>query len=82
MGARCKIFTIRTGAGKSSLGLAFFRFLEAQEGAICIGGIDVSTLELAAMRAKLNMIPQGKGTAHSTSVSLTLRLRTKSFCRQ
>jgi ABC-type multidrug transport system fused ATPase/permease subunit len=48
----------RTGAGKSSLTLAFFRFLEASGGAIYIDGIDISKIKLADLRARLAIIPQ------------------------
>ncbi|WFD17945.1 hypothetical protein MCAP1_000156 [Malassezia caprae] len=59
----------RTGSGKSTLSLAFFRFLEAERGSITIDGIDISTLSLAALRRKLTIIPQDsqlfKGTVRS-----------------
>jgi ABC-type multidrug transport system fused ATPase/permease subunit len=48
----------RTGAGKSSLTLALFRFLEAREGKIYIDGIDVSTIKLHDLRSRLAIIPQ------------------------
>lgn len=48
----------RTGAGKSSLTLALFRFLEAQTGSIYIDGIDISTLKLETLRSRLAIIPQ------------------------
>ncbi|KAH6879873.1 P-loop containing nucleoside triphosphate hydrolase protein [Thelonectria olida] len=48
----------RTGAGKSSLTLALFRFLEAREGSIWIDGIDISTLKLEDLRSRLQIIPQ------------------------
>jgi len=48
----------RTGAGKSSLTLALFRFLEARAGSIVIDGLDVSTLKLSALRSRLAIIPQ------------------------
>ncbi|KAL8872729.1 MAG: hypothetical protein Q9174_001684 [Haloplaca sp. 1 TL-2023] len=48
----------RTGAGKSSLTLALFRFLEAQTGSIVIDGIDISTLTLSSLRGKMGIIPQ------------------------
>ncbi|SHO75886.1 Similar to S.cerevisiae protein YBT1 (Transporter of the ATP-binding cassette (ABC) family) [Malassezia sympodialis ATCC 42132] len=59
----------RTGSGKSTLSLAFFRFLEAERGSITIDGIDISTLSLSALRRKLTIIPQDsqlfKGTVRS-----------------
>ncbi|KAJ5824161.1 ABC transporter integral membrane type 1 [Penicillium robsamsonii] len=48
----------RTGAGKSSLTLALFRFLEARSGQIFIDGIDVSTIKLHDLRSRLAIIPQ------------------------
>ncbi|EPS30631.1 hypothetical protein PDE_05583 [Penicillium oxalicum 114-2] len=48
----------RTGAGKSSLTLALFRFLEAREGKILVDGLDVSTITLHDLRSRLAIIPQ------------------------
>ena len=48
----------RTGAGKSSLTLAIFRFLEAREGIVLIDGIDISKIKLEALRSRLAIIPQ------------------------
>jgi ABC-type multidrug transport system fused ATPase/permease subunit len=48
----------RTGAGKSSLTLALFRFLEAREGTIHVDGIDVSKIKLRDLRSRLAIIPQ------------------------
>ena len=48
----------RTGAGKSTLASVLFRLLEAQEGAVRIDGIDISTLKLAQLRSRLAIIPQ------------------------
>ncbi|KAK4658726.1 hypothetical protein QC762_104050 [Podospora pseudocomata] len=48
----------RTGAGKSSLTLALFRFLEARSGAIHIDGIDISKIKLHDLRSRLAIIPQ------------------------
>ncbi|KAL4781233.1 P-loop containing nucleoside triphosphate hydrolase protein [Aspergillus varians] len=48
----------RTGAGKSSLTLALFRFLEARHGRILIDGLDISQLKLQELRSRLAIIPQ------------------------
>ncbi|KAK7205781.1 P-loop containing nucleoside triphosphate hydrolase protein [Myxozyma melibiosi] len=48
----------RTGAGKSTIATAFFRFLEADEGKIVIDGIDISTIGLHDLREALAIIPQ------------------------
>ncbi|KAJ5788264.1 hypothetical protein N7457_003254 [Penicillium paradoxum] len=48
----------RTGAGKSSLTLALFRFLEARSGQIFIDGLDISKIKLHDLRSRLAIIPQ------------------------
>ncbi|KAI0409773.1 P-loop containing nucleoside triphosphate hydrolase protein [Xylaria palmicola] len=48
----------RTGAGKSSLTLALFRFIEAQSGSIVIDGLDISKIRLHDLRSRLAIIPQ------------------------
>ncbi|KAH7320049.1 P-loop containing nucleoside triphosphate hydrolase protein [Stachybotrys elegans] len=48
----------RTGAGKSSLTLALFRFLEARSGKIFIDGQDISKMDLHSLRSRLAIIPQ------------------------
>ena len=48
----------RTGAGKSSLTLALFRFLEARSGSVVIDGVDVSKIPLHDLRSRLAIIPQ------------------------
>ncbi|KAF2008841.1 P-loop containing nucleoside triphosphate hydrolase protein [Aaosphaeria arxii CBS 175.79] len=48
----------RTGAGKSSLALALFRALEAEEGKILIDEIDVGLIGLQDLRENIVMVPQ------------------------
>jgi len=49
----------RTGAGKSSLALALFRALEAENGKIMIDDVDVSLVGLKDLRENVIMVPQG-----------------------
>ncbi|KAK0555362.1 Transporter of the ATP-binding cassette (ABC) [Tilletia horrida] len=48
----------RTGSGKSTLSLAFFRFLEAEAGSIIIDGLDIAQVPLRTLRKRLTIIPQ------------------------
>jgi ABC-type multidrug transport system fused ATPase/permease subunit len=48
----------RTGAGKSSLTLALFRFLEARQGKVYVDGVDISRIKLEDLRGRLAIIPQ------------------------
>ncbi|KAJ3314233.1 hypothetical protein HDU76_002465 [Blyttiomyces sp. JEL0837] len=48
----------RTGAGKSTLTLAFFRILEDVEGSIVIDNTDIFRMGLKDLRSKLTIIPQ------------------------
>lgn len=48
----------RTGAGKSTLALGIFRFLEAQQGAIFLDGRDISRVKLSDLRSRISIVPQ------------------------
>ncbi|KAH9387597.1 Canalicular multispecific organic anion transporter 1 [Tyrophagus putrescentiae] len=48
----------RTGSGKSTLTLALFRILEADQGRITIDGVDISRIGLHELRHCLAIIPQ------------------------
>ena len=48
----------RTGAGKSTIITAFFRFVEYEEGNVLIDGIDISKIDLKKLRSSITIIPQ------------------------
>ncbi|KAK7224969.1 hypothetical protein V2G26_012972 [Clonostachys chloroleuca] len=48
----------RTGAGKSSLTLALFRFLDTRAGSITVDGLDISKIAVQTLRSRLSIIPQ------------------------
>ncbi|XP_038663730.1 ATP-binding cassette sub-family C member 8 isoform X5 [Scyliorhinus canicula] len=48
----------RTGSGKSSFSLAFFRMVDMFEGRIIIDGIDISKLPINTLRSRLSIILQ------------------------
>jgi ABC-type multidrug transport system fused ATPase/permease subunit len=60
----------RTGAGKSSLALALFRFLDARQGSVTIDGIDISKIKLFDLRSRLAIIPQDPTIFSGTYLAL------------
>ncbi|KAG0274868.1 hypothetical protein BGZ95_009402, partial [Linnemannia exigua] len=48
----------RTGAGKSTLAVAFFQFMEMTSGRIVIDGVDISQIGVHDLRSNLIIIPQ------------------------
>ncbi|PJF18603.1 hypothetical protein PSACC_01584 [Paramicrosporidium saccamoebae] len=48
----------RSGAGKSTIIAALFRFTELVEGAILIDGVDIATVPMKQLRTALAMVPQ------------------------
>ncbi|RKP09485.1 P-loop containing nucleoside triphosphate hydrolase protein [Thamnocephalis sphaerospora] len=48
----------RTGAGKSTLSVAFFRFLKVIRGRIVIDDVDIAQIGLHDLRSRLTIIPQ------------------------
>lgn len=54
----CRGIVGATGSGKSTMALSFFRFVEADEGAIYIDGINIADLGLYDLRSRLTIIPQ------------------------
>ncbi|EGW31568.1 ABC transporter [Spathaspora passalidarum NRRL Y-27907] len=48
----------RTGAGKSTIITAFFRFLDPETGSITIDGVDITSIGLRNLRQAITIIPQ------------------------
>ncbi|POY72105.1 hypothetical protein BMF94_4837 [Rhodotorula taiwanensis] len=48
----------RTGSGKSSLALSFFRFIEPSSGNITIDGLNINDLRLEDLRSRLTIVAQ------------------------
>ncbi|KAJ2693618.1 hypothetical protein GGH99_001073, partial [Coemansia sp. RSA 1285] len=56
----------RTGAGKSTLSLAFLRFIEPASGSIVIDGVDVARIGLEQLRRNVTIIPQDPSLFNGT----------------
>ncbi|KAJ6443710.1 ATP-dependent bile acid permease [Purpureocillium lavendulum] len=48
----------RTGAGKSTLALGIFRFLEAQRGSIILDGRNIAAIKISDLRSRIAIVPQ------------------------
>ncbi|KAJ2745104.1 hypothetical protein GGI20_002437 [Coemansia sp. BCRC 34301] len=48
----------RTGAGKSTMSLAFLRFIEAAQGRILLDNVDIAKVGLEELRRNITIIPQ------------------------
>ncbi|KAJ2876876.1 hypothetical protein GGH93_000367 [Coemansia aciculifera] len=48
----------RTGAGKSTMSLAFLRFIEAAQGRILLDNVDIAKIGLEELRRNVTIIPQ------------------------
>ena len=48
----------RTGAGKSTVSMALSRIVEIENGKIDIDGVDISKIDMHALRNKVTVIPQ------------------------
>ena len=63
----------RTGSGKTTLSRLLFRFYDVDRGCVRLGGHDVRTLDLAALRGRLAMVNQRVDLVHgSVRDNLTL----------
>ena len=49
---------VRTGAGKSTIGLAISRIVELFAGQILIDDVDISKVPLETLRSRITVIPQ------------------------
>ncbi|KAI8812424.1 hypothetical protein BJ742DRAFT_794156 [Cladochytrium replicatum] len=56
-GERCGIVG-RTGAGKSTLSLAFFRILKLVDGKVEIDGVNIFEIGIKDLRTKISIVPQ------------------------
>jgi len=62
----------RTGAGKSSMALALFRALEAEEGKILVDDVDIGLIGLQDLRENIVMVPQGEYWLHNKRVTILI----------
>ncbi|CAG8733244.1 36712_t:CDS:10 [Gigaspora margarita] len=62
----------RTGCGKSTLAMSFFRLIEATSGSIAIDSIDISTIGLKDLRSNITLIPQDPVLFNGTVSDLVL----------
>lgn len=67
----------RTGAGKSTLALAFARLIQQRSGSIHIDGVDIASIRLDALRKRLLIIPQDP---HISAGSLRSMLDPEGTC--
>jgi ABC-type multidrug transport system fused ATPase/permease subunit len=71
----------RTGAGKSSMALALFRALEAEEGNILVDDVDIGLIGLQDLRENIVMVPQGelKDTIHCLNLNILTKIRSNTL---
>jgi ATP-binding cassette subfamily B protein len=48
----------RTGSGKTTIGRLLFRFYDPQQGAVCLGGVDLRAARLADVRTRIAVVTQ------------------------
>ena len=64
----------RTGSGKSTIVQTLFRLLEAENGSICIDGVDISTVGLHQLRENISVLPQSPTLFSDCSIRENLDL--------